>query len=238
MAYTSGFTAVTGATYTAAQYNTYTRDNLTAIWVYTTAGDIAYATSATTLARRALVVGGLMYGGASTPSWRALTIGGILYGGATAPEWLAKPSSLTSYLTNTSSGTPAWASKGLLAATGLVAFTPGQTDTTGSFVDVTGATLNLSLPSGNTYTVVALAGASCWVSNTSYSCQVIAVIDGTADTNQIYIGSNLVTGLPIGYYRTGIVDGTRTVKLQFRVYSAGATAHFERGWLIALAFTE
>jgi hypothetical protein len=53
MAYTSGFTAVTGATYTAAQYNTNTRDNFTAIWVYTTAGDIAYATGATTLARLA-----------------------------------------------------------------------------------------------------------------------------------------------------------------------------------------
>ncbi len=52
MAFNNSFTAVTGATYTAAQYNTHTRDNFTAIWVYTTAGDIAYATSPTTLARR------------------------------------------------------------------------------------------------------------------------------------------------------------------------------------------
>jgi hypothetical protein len=53
MSYSSGFTAVTGATYTAAQYNTYTRDNFSALWVYTTAGDLAYATSATTLGRLA-----------------------------------------------------------------------------------------------------------------------------------------------------------------------------------------
>lgn len=51
MSFNNSFTAVTGATYTAAQYNTHTRDNFTAIWVYTTAGDIAYATSATALAR-------------------------------------------------------------------------------------------------------------------------------------------------------------------------------------------
>lgn len=51
MAFNNSFTAVTGATYTAAQYNTHTRDNFAAVWVYTTAGDISYATSATTLAR-------------------------------------------------------------------------------------------------------------------------------------------------------------------------------------------
>ena len=73
MAYSSGFTAVTGATYTAAQYNTNTRDNFTAIWVYTTAGDIAYATGATTLARLAAPGGGGYYLGhtGSAPQWVA-----------------------------------------------------------------------------------------------------------------------------------------------------------------------
>ena len=51
MAYTSGFTAVTGATFLASQYNTYVRDNLSALWVFTTAGDLIYATSSTTAAR-------------------------------------------------------------------------------------------------------------------------------------------------------------------------------------------
>lgn len=53
MAFDNSFTAVVGATYTAAQYNTHVRDNFTAVWVYTAAGDIAYATSATALARLA-----------------------------------------------------------------------------------------------------------------------------------------------------------------------------------------
>lgn len=53
MAFNNSFTAVVGATYTAAQYNTHVRDNFTAVWVYTSAGDIVYASSSTTLARLA-----------------------------------------------------------------------------------------------------------------------------------------------------------------------------------------
>jgi len=51
MAFTTVSTAVTGQTYTAANYNTFVRDNFSAVWVYTTAGDISYATGASTLAR-------------------------------------------------------------------------------------------------------------------------------------------------------------------------------------------
>lgn len=54
MAFSSGFTAVTGATFLASQYNTYVRDNFTAIWVFTTAGDMIYATSSTVAARLAI----------------------------------------------------------------------------------------------------------------------------------------------------------------------------------------
>lgn len=87
MAYTSGFTAVTSATFTAAQYNTNVRDNFAAIWVFTTAGDLIYATSATTAARLALVADGLLYGGASAPAWLAASAGKILYSNPT-PSWV------------------------------------------------------------------------------------------------------------------------------------------------------
>lgn len=70
MAFDNSFVAVTGATYTAAQYNTYTRGNLSAIWVYTTAGDIAYASSATTLARLAIGANGSYLESTGTaPQW-------------------------------------------------------------------------------------------------------------------------------------------------------------------------
>jgi hypothetical protein len=72
MAFNNSFTAVTGATYTAAQYNTHVRDNFTAVWVYTTAGDIAYATGATTLARLAIGSSGYLLSVASgAPAWVA-----------------------------------------------------------------------------------------------------------------------------------------------------------------------
>jgi hypothetical protein len=71
------------------------------------------------------------------------------------------------------------------------------------------------------------------------SFQVSAMIDGTINPSQLSnIGTSEVSGVSVGYLRTGIVAGTKTVKLQYRVYSAGATAHIEVGWLVALAVTE
>ncbi len=72
MSFNNAYTAVTGATYAASDYNTSTKGNFTAIWVGTTAGDMDYYTSSTAKARLALVTGGLLYGGASSPAWLAL----------------------------------------------------------------------------------------------------------------------------------------------------------------------
>jgi len=72
MAFDNNFTAVTGQTYTASQYNTHTRDNFDALWVYTTAGDLVYATSATTLTRLALGSAGqslIVNAGGTAPTW-------------------------------------------------------------------------------------------------------------------------------------------------------------------------
>jgi len=70
MAFNNSFTAVTGATYTAAQYNTHVRDNLTAIWVFTTAGDTVYATSSTALVRLGIGANGSYYeSNGSAPVW-------------------------------------------------------------------------------------------------------------------------------------------------------------------------
>lgn len=71
MSFNNGFTAVTGATYTAAQYNTYTRDNLTAIWVGTTAGDMDYYSSSTAKARLAIgTAGQILMSNGSAPGWQ------------------------------------------------------------------------------------------------------------------------------------------------------------------------
>ncbi|TXH55815.1 MAG: hypothetical protein E6Q97_07940 [Desulfurellales bacterium] len=74
MAFDNSFTAVTGATYTAAQYNTHVRGNFSAIWVYTTAGDIAYAVNSTTLSRLGIGTSGyLLSSNGSAPLWVANT---------------------------------------------------------------------------------------------------------------------------------------------------------------------
>lgn len=54
MAYSAVPTVVTGDLWSAANHNTYLRDNLAALWPFTTAGDIAVASSATALARLAV----------------------------------------------------------------------------------------------------------------------------------------------------------------------------------------
>jgi hypothetical protein len=70
MSFNNGFTAVTGATYTAAQYNTHVRDNFTAIWVYTTQGDIAYATGGASLSRLGIGAAGYqLFSNGSAPVW-------------------------------------------------------------------------------------------------------------------------------------------------------------------------
>lgn len=72
MAFDNSYTAVTGATYAASDYNTYVKGNLTAIWVGTTAGDMEYYSSATAKTRVAK--------GSAKQVW-------MMNSGATAPEW-------------------------------------------------------------------------------------------------------------------------------------------------------
>lgn len=72
MSFDNSYTAVTGATYQAADYNTYVKNNLNALWVGTTGGDMEYYTSATVKARLAK--------GTALQILR-------MNAGATAPEW-------------------------------------------------------------------------------------------------------------------------------------------------------
>lgn len=51
MARTAWPTVISGDSWSASQQNTYGRDNDLAYWVYTTAGDLAYATSSSALTR-------------------------------------------------------------------------------------------------------------------------------------------------------------------------------------------
>jgi len=72
MAFTTVPTVATGDLWSAANHNTYIKDNFSAIFVGTTAGDIDYYTSATTKSRLAAVNGGVLKSSGSAPSWLAM----------------------------------------------------------------------------------------------------------------------------------------------------------------------
>jgi hypothetical protein len=72
MAYTTVPTVATGDLWSAANHNTYIKDNLSALFVGTTAGDIDYYTSASTKSRLAAVNGGVLKSSGSAPSWLAM----------------------------------------------------------------------------------------------------------------------------------------------------------------------
>lgn len=70
MARTAWPTVLSGDGWTASQHNTYGRDNDLAYWIFTTAGDMAYATSSSVLARLAIGVGGTYLTSSGTaPQW-------------------------------------------------------------------------------------------------------------------------------------------------------------------------
>jgi hypothetical protein len=75
MAFSAPFTAVSGAVFTAAQWNTSGRDNINALWPGTTAGDIDYYSSATAKTRIPIGIAGTFLGSnASVPSWGPLVL--------------------------------------------------------------------------------------------------------------------------------------------------------------------
>ena len=72
MAYSAVPLVATGDLWTAANQNTYLRDNMSSIWVGTTAGDVDYYTGAAAKSRLAIGTGGQVQ---------------TVNDGATAPEW-------------------------------------------------------------------------------------------------------------------------------------------------------
>lgn len=224
MAFNNSFTAVTGATFTAAQYNTYVRDNFTAMWVYTTAGDIVYATSSTALNRL------------------ALSVGGVLYGGASAPAWLAKPT-VDSVLKNTSAGTPSWYPfKFDVHAIAHVEYDAATQDiTSASFVDITNATLNIVTT--KICTLLIIGTGTMGVDTSGKSAVARAMIDGTAPSGTAGTAGQTSTG--VGVYpftvigkKINVAAGTITGKLQAKISSAGGHVYCGPGSVLLVAIGE
>ncbi len=205
MAFSSPFTAVTGAVFTAAQWNTYGRDNLNAIWVGSAAGDIDY------------------------------------YSSASAKTRIAKPS-VDSVLKNTSLGAPAWlamtALPGRIHTIGDVSDASTRTTNSTTLTDVVGVTLNLTLT--ETCTIVALAFGQSFTNAGLYYPTFAINIDGTDDPNAKFTSRDAAVRPTFFtfYMRTGILAGTRNVKLRFKIQNASDDAFCTGGRLLALAIKE
>lgn len=109
MAFDNSFTAVTGQTYTAAQYNTHVKGNFTAVWVGTTAGDMDYYTSSTAKNRLAIGANGaILKSSGSAPVWVAAGGAGTIFynSSGSTPAWLAIGT--TGQQLEVVSGAPTW----------------------------------------------------------------------------------------------------------------------------------
>jgi hypothetical protein len=187
MSFNNSFTAVTGATYTAAQYNTHVRDNLTAIWVYTTAGDIAYAAGATSLARLGIGANNttVLMPASGVPSWsHEPAIKGILHTAATV------------YFT--SGGGQTTTSTSFVDVTnGTVNIVTTQTCTIRMFSEG-----HISCNS---------AGARCTAQGV-----IGGTADPEADGTKPWTSNNYYVPFANVYRRAGVTAGTITCKLQFK----------------------
>ena len=73
MAYATVPTVATGDSWSAAQHNTYIKNNFAALWPYTTIGDIAYASTGTTLTRLGIgSEGKVLTVNSGLPSWQTM----------------------------------------------------------------------------------------------------------------------------------------------------------------------
>lgn len=173
-----------------------------AYWVYTTAGDLAYATSSSAIAR--LAVG--------TPA-QVLRVNSA----GNAPEW-----------------------GGLINDIDMVDFQPaGQSFSSATWEDITGATMTLTLTSA--CTIIVMAVVTGYNASVGRSFYVRANVNGTADsadsTSQPFNGGQARNeGLPYVYRATGVPSGSRIVKLQCQRNNDPNVV--ERGRLLAVALVE
>lgn len=239
MAFNTVPTVASGDSWTSSQHNTYIKDNMTALWPYTTAGDLAYATSSSTLGRLANTAGGLLYGDTSAPAWLANSVGGVLYGGASAPAWLAKPSVL-SFLKMSSAGTPSYTAATALPGGFHVtggAFTNSLISTTATASTYTGVAFNFIL--GAPCTVFAWATGMGRKNSATYEGYFEIVIDGTANPDRpTQIKSTAETMFFTSYVKTAVPAGARNVSLYYRTENAGDELFLERAQIYAIAFVD
>lgn len=230
MAYNVVPTVANGDSWSAAQHNTYIKDNFAAVWPYTTAGDLAYASASNILTRLGIS-----------------SVGGILYSTGAAPAWLAKPS-VDSVLRHTGgSVAPAWVSltnlatalgiEGTLHNIATVDYNANdQTISSSSYADITNATV--SIVTTRTCTIKMTAVGTIAAGGGGQRALVQGVIGGVASGDMVHTSMTVYVPFTVVYYRTGVAAGTIICKVQGRGNAGGNSGIFHEGRIVVEAFTE
>jgi hypothetical protein len=202
MARTGIPTYTTNQLITASHANTYWKDNEAAGWPYTTAGDLAVATSATVLG----IIG-------------APTVGQVL-----------------GYL----DGTWGAVRSGGINDFAMTSKTQDQNFTSGTYADITDATVTLALTVTSTVVLLAVVTGYADTTNVGWSFSIAGMIDGTIDSGALpFNGSHNPQRNEALFYihaKENVPAGNRIVKLQCKnTGTNNVTTNFK---LIAIAFTE
>ena len=214
-----------GELVTKAMLDQQIRDNMNAIWVGTTAGDMEYYTAANAKTRLAVVAGG------------------ILYGGASAPAYLATPASTSVLQKASGSGAPVWLAQnsipGILHKTTQKNFnTGGQVITATSYSAITNATVNIVTTV--TCDILMIVHGDMAVSSPGGGAFIQPVIGGTAggDAVAAFTSNAYFTPFCISYRVDSVAAGTITCKIQGRANTSGSGDHLllDNGHIEVLAF--
>ena len=202
MSYTQVPTYTTNQLITASHANTYWRDNINALWPFTNAGDIAFASDADDLVRLAIGAAGSML---------------KVNAGATAPEWLGIGSAGQVLRVNSAGTSPEWGAGGIK----LYTFTKtGEfTTTSTSYIDIPNATVDVTVTLTSSLLMVA-SFSSAQIGASSHTLVVAANIDGSIASTVHHTGTGTSDkynpGAIVGW-KTGVTAGTKTCKLQMLV---------------------
>ena len=201
-------TVATGDGWSASQNNTFGRDNDAAYWQYTTAGDLVYATSVSTLARLAIGAAG---------STLAVS-GGV-------PAWVAKYA------------TPGLLhAKGTVNFAPAQTFSGGWADITGATLTLTTSVTCTILVIANVTGYNATDGRAFYVRSVVAGAADAGVYGG-GNFNGGSTALPRNEAFPYIYYATGITAAANVVKLQCQADTATNNI-VTQGRLTAFAFVE
>lgn len=208
----------TGDWIDAAWGNTYWRDNFAALFPYTTAGDMAYASSSSALSRLGVgAAGSMLTSDGSAPQWSPAigAAASLLYSTGSAPAWLAPGAALKYLRVASGGGSLEWAAGGI-SVTYFYNET-GHTYGTATWRDMPNSSKSITV--ATTSTVACIGHVTQYATDSPnyygfFDCYFS--IDGnniTGMTTKSQYGNGVEPRMVAGL-KTGITAGTKTVKLR------------------------